>query len=102
MFVTGYLFQPSLMFASKATTYLTEAPVHSKVGFIMMERPIRDLANINILRLKKGFITLGTGPNVIKLFLSVISGFSYQARVFVRLEQKSSPMTNTLAYCENM
>jgi hypothetical protein len=29
-----------------------------------------------------------TGANVIKLFLSVIYGFSYEARVFVRLDLK--------------
>ncbi len=41
------------------------------------------------------------GANVIKKFTPVIYGFSYQARVFVRLDQKSLPMTNTLAYYEN-
>ncbi len=41
------------------------------------------------------------GANVIKLFLSVIYKFSYQARVFVRLGLKSMPGTNTLAYYEN-
>jgi hypothetical protein len=38
-----------------------------------------------------------SGTNVIKLFLSEIYGFSYQATVFVRLDRKSLPMTNTLA-----
>jgi hypothetical protein len=38
------------------------------------------------------------GANVIKLFMSVIYGFSYYARVYVRLDQKSLPMTNTQAY----
>ncbi len=42
-----------------------------------------------------------TGANVIKLFLSVIYGFLYLARVFVRLYWKSLPMTNTLAYYKN-
>jgi hypothetical protein len=40
------------------------------------------------------------GAIVIK-FLSVIYRFSYKARVFVRLDWKSFPMTNTLAYYEN-
>jgi hypothetical protein len=39
-----------------------------------------------------------TGANVIKLFLSVIYGFSCKARVFLRQNQKSLPMTNALAY----
>jgi hypothetical protein len=34
-------------------------------------------------------------------FLSVICVFSYLARVFVRQDWKSLPMTNTLAYYEN-
>jgi hypothetical protein len=41
------------------------------------------------------------GLNVIKLFLSVKYGFSYEARVFVRPGKKSLPMTNTLAYYKN-
>jgi hypothetical protein len=42
------------------------------------------------------------GANV-KLFLSVIYGFLYKAyRVFVRIDQKSLPITNTLAYYENL
>ncbi len=36
-----------------------------------------------------------------KTFLSVIYGLLYQARVFVRLDWKGLPMTNTLAYYEN-
>jgi hypothetical protein len=35
--------------------------------------------------------------NAIKLFLSVIYRFSYLARVFVIIDWKSFPMTNTLA-----
>jgi hypothetical protein len=31
----------------------------------------------------------------------VIYGFLYKAVVFLRLDWKSSPMTNTLAYYEN-
>jgi hypothetical protein len=42
------------------------------------------------------------GANVIKRFLYVIYGFSYLARGFVRLDRKSLPMTNTLAYYENL
>ena len=49
----------------------------------------------------KSFITLSPGPNVIKLFLSVNYGLSYEARVFVRPGKKSLPMTNTLAYYEH-
>jgi hypothetical protein len=41
------------------------------------------------------------GPNVIKLFLSVIYEFLYKARVFVRLGWKILPMTNTLDYYKN-
>ncbi len=44
----------------------------------------------------------GPEGNVIKLFPPVIYGFLYKARVFVRLDQKSLPMTNTLAYYENL
>ncbi len=36
-----------------------------------------------------------------KTFLSVIYGFLNQARVFVRLDWKNLPMTNTLADYEN-
>jgi hypothetical protein len=36
-----------------------------------------------------------------KKILSVIQGFSYLARVFVRLDLKTLLMTNTLAYYEN-
>ncbi len=46
----------------------------------------------------KSFITLTPGANVLKLFLSVIYGFLYIARMFVRLDCKSLSMTNTLAY----
>ncbi len=42
------------------------------------------------------------GANVIKLLLSAIYGFSYKARVFVRLGLKSLPGTKTLAYYENL
>ncbi len=45
-------------------------------------------------------MTLTPGANVIKHFLSVIYGFSYKARVFVSLDWKSLPMTNTLVYYE--
>ncbi len=41
------------------------------------------------------------GANVIKLFLSVIYRFSYKATVFVTLDWKGLPRTNTLAYYEN-
>ncbi len=46
-------------------------------------------------------VSLPPGANVKKLFFSMIYGFLYQARVFVRLAQKSLQMTNTLAYYEN-
>jgi hypothetical protein len=46
----------------------------------------------------KSFVTLGPGANVIKLILSAIYGFLYQARVFVILDWKSLPMTNTLTH----
>ncbi len=38
------------------------------------------------------------GANVIKLFMSIIYSFSYEARVLVRIGSKSLPGTNTLAY----
>jgi len=44
---------------------------------------------------------LPPGANVIKLFLSVIYGFSYLARVFVIGKLFWSSLTNTLAYHEN-
>ncbi len=44
---------------------------------------------------------MGPEANVIKLFLSVIYEFLYQARVFVRLGWKGLPGTNTLAYYEH-
>ncbi len=50
----------------------------------------------------KSFITLDPGANVKKLFLPMIYVFLYLARVFVRLDWKSLPMTNTLAYYENL
>ncbi len=37
----------------------------------------------------KCLIVQATGANLIKLFLSVIYGFSYKARVFVRLDGKA-------------
>jgi hypothetical protein len=43
----------------------------------------------------KSFITLGPEHNVIKLFWPVIYRFVYLARVFVRLDWKSLPMTKT-------
>ncbi len=46
----------------------------------------------------KGFITLAPGGNVVILSLSVIYKFSYQAIAFVRIDWKSLPRTNTLAY----
>jgi hypothetical protein len=42
------------------------------------------------------------GANAIKLFLTVIYIFAYKVRVFVRLDHKSLPMTNTLAYYKNL
>ncbi len=53
------------------------------------------------VRDRKIFVELSPGANVIKLFLSVIYGFLYYARVFVRLDRKSSPVTNTLSYYKN-
>ncbi len=50
----------------------------------------------------KSFTVLGPGPNVIKLILSVIYRFLNLARVFVRPDQKSLPMTNFLAHYENI
>ncbi len=41
---------------------------------------------------------MGPGPNVIKLFASVIYEHSYSSRMFVRLGWKILPGTNTLAY----
>jgi hypothetical protein len=41
------------------------------------------------------------GANVIKLFVSVIYEFSYQAKVFARLGLKSLPQRNTLAHYKN-
>jgi hypothetical protein len=32
----------------------------------------------------------------------MVNGFSYQARVFVKIDWKSLPMTNTLAYYEKI
>jgi hypothetical protein len=49
----------------------------------------------------KEFYYVANRGQCYKTFLSVIYGFSYQARVFVRLDWKSLPMTNTLAYHEN-
>jgi hypothetical protein len=45
---------------------------------------------------------LRPGVNVIKLFLSLIYGFSYPATVFIILDRKSLPIANTLAYYENL
>jgi hypothetical protein len=50
---------------------------------------------------KKSFVTLTPGLSVIKLFLSMIYGFLYKARVFVGLGWKSLPGTNILASYEN-
>ncbi len=41
------------------------------------------------------------GPMLLNFFTSVIYELFYQAKVFVRLDWKSIPMTNTLAYYEN-
>ncbi len=49
---------------------------------------------------EKSFETVTPGANVIKLSLSVINEFSYQARVFVRLGRKSLEGTNTTANYE--
>ncbi len=45
--------------------------------------------------------TITSRANVIKHFLYVIYGFLCLARMFVRKDLKSLPMTNTLAYYEN-
>jgi hypothetical protein len=37
-------------------------------------------------------------PNAIKLFLSVIYEFLYQAKVLIRLDRKNMLSTNTLTY----
>jgi hypothetical protein len=44
---------------------------------------------------------MSPGANVIKIF-SVIYRFSYLASVFVRIDWKSLPMTNIVAYYENL
>jgi hypothetical protein len=46
-------------------------------------------------------LSLSPGANVIKLFLSLIYGFSYKTRVFIRLVWKNLPMTITVAYYED-
>jgi hypothetical protein len=48
------------------------------------------------------FTFLQPGLNVINLFLSVIYGFLYLPRVFVRIDQKSLLIANTLAYYKNL
>ncbi len=50
---------------------------------------------------QESFITLPPGANVIKLFLFVIYEFLDQARVFVKIDYKSFPVTNILAYYES-
>ncbi len=46
-------------------------------------------------------LTYNTRGQCYKTFLSMIYGFLHQARVFVRLDWKILPMTNTLADYEN-
>ncbi len=46
----------------------------------------------------KKFYEIGPWGQGYKTFLSVIYGFLYQARLFVRLGWKSLPRANTLAY----
>ncbi len=46
---------------------------------------------------RKKFYDIGSRVQCYKTFLSVIYGFSYKARVFVRIDWKSLHMTNTLA-----
>ncbi len=89
MFATSIHFHPSLIFADKAGAYQSGASLkpHS-----------RYYSNGRLLTL---FTNSRPGANVIKLFLSVMYGFSYKARVFLRLDQESLPMTNTLAFYEN-
>jgi hypothetical protein len=52
---------------------------------------------------KQNFCSI-SGGNVIKLFLSMIYGLSYKARVFVRIGWKrlSATSLGTLAYSENL
>jgi hypothetical protein len=50
----------------------------------------------------KRFITMSPGPNVIKLFTSVIYEFSYHAGMFGRPGLKSLPGTNAIAYYESL
>ncbi len=57
---------------------------------------LQKLSICRTLRVRNVFEEHTPGTNVIKLFLSVIYGFSYQAIVFVRLGNKSLPMANTL------
>ncbi len=54
--------------------------------------------NALFVKYTTGYFT--SGPNVIKLFTTVIYEFSYLARVFVRIGLKSLSGTNTPAYYE--
>jgi hypothetical protein len=58
-----------------------------------------DRSSVKSLRALKNWGS-SSGPNVMKLFLSVIYKFSYQARVFVIQVLKSLPKVNTVAYWE--
>ncbi len=82
VFVPGKPFQPSLMKGLPWTN------------------PLAYYDNPSITAVKS-FIVQTPGANVIKLFLSVIYGFLYKAREFLRLDLKSVPMTNTLANYDN-
>jgi hypothetical protein len=77
-------------------------PVNVRLDWkvIASTKTLAYLASLTVMK-EKCFITLTLGANVIKLFLHVNYRFSYQARVFVRLDWKSLPNTNTLAYYEN-
>ncbi len=114
MDVLGRPFQSSIMFACKGKS-LPQSGAHkrsfTRAGSSLthnhteLERPARNKRssfdeNPQITDVQR-FITSGPGANVIKLFLSVIYGFSYLARVFVIGKLFWSSLTNTLAYHEN-
>ncbi len=103
--------KPFLMFVGKARSLPNSGSPErfsDRVGSCCTNRPQARLErratdkHSSLLRTfinygRKKFYNIAPGANVIKLHLSLIYGFSYQARVFVRQSKKILPRTNTLA-----
>ncbi len=112
MFVPVRSFHPSLMFVSKAGTYLREAShvLYYRLGLTYkhwtgLGGPARD-KHSNIMKTfancgRKMFYNIGSAePNVSKLFILNFTNFRNKL-VFVRLDLKSLSGTNTLVYYKN-